>query len=493
MNTGLSVNDVVNVSVLLSPPAAQVRNFGTLLILGDSDVVDTTQRLRLYTSIGGVAGDFGVSTPEYQSAALFFAQSPKPAQVYIGRWAATPSRGGLQGGPLTVAQQVLSNFTAIANGGIAITIDGSPHNLTGLDFSGVTNLNGVASIIQASLGGAGTVVWNAVTGNFQVRSSTTGALSTVAYATTGPGQDISTLLRLDITSGGYTSTGATSETSLAAVTALDQMTSAWYGLMLATTSIVSLSDQTAIATYIEAAANSHILGLSSIDAAVMNPAVTNDIASLTKAANYGRTFVQYSQTPLAVASVFGRAFTVDFLGSNTTITLKFQGEPGVTAESLTETQANALNAKNANVYVNYNNNTAILQQGTMANGQFFDTVHGTDWLENDIQTAVFNLLYLVSTKIPQTDAGVNQLVTVVANRLDQAVENGLIAPGVWNGPPVGNLLTGQTLIRGYYVYAPSVATQSAAARAARQSPVIQAAIKIAGAIHSVSLIISVNN
>ncbi|ELJ9363915.1 DUF3383 family protein, partial [Salmonella enterica] len=65
---------------------------------------------------------------------------------------------------------------------------------------------------------------------------------------------------------------------------------------------------------------------------------------------------------------FGRAFTVNFNGSNTTITLKFKQEPGVTYETLDLSQAKALDAKNCNVYVYYQNDTAILQQGVMSSG-----------------------------------------------------------------------------------------------------------------------------
>ncbi|EOV4147137.1 DUF3383 family protein, partial [Yersinia enterocolitica] len=75
-----------------------------------------------------------------------------------------------------------------------------------------------------------------------------------------------------------------------------------------------------------------------------------------------RTLVQYSSaSPYAAASIFGRAFTVNFNGNNTTITLKFKQQPGITAESLEQSQANALKAKNCNVFVNYDNDTAIIQ------------------------------------------------------------------------------------------------------------------------------------
>jgi hypothetical protein len=135
----------------------------------------------------------------------------------------------------------------------------------------------------------------------------------------------------------------------------------------------------------------------------------------------------------------------------------------------------------------------ILQHGTMASGQFFDTIHGTDWLQNLIQTNVFNVLYTSTTKVPQTDAGVASLINAVISACEQAVANGLIAPGVWLGPPIGSVNTGDTLAKGYYVFAPPVATQTAAARAARQSPVIQALVKLAGAIQSVNVLVSVSN
>jgi hypothetical protein len=172
--------------------------------------------------------------------------------------------------------------------------------------------------------------------------------------------------------------------------------------------------------------------------------------------------------------------------------LKFKQEAGITAETLTETQAATLTAKNCNVFVNYNNGTAILQQGVMASGQFFDVIHGTDWLQNKIQTDLFNLFYTSKTKIPQTDAGVNQEITTVSASLDQAVTNDLIGPGVWNGPAFGAIATGQTLSKGYYVYAPPIATQTPAVRATRASPLITAAIKFTGAIHDCDVLLNCN-
>ncbi|HAU2803329.1 TPA: DUF3383 domain-containing protein, partial [Salmonella enterica subsp. diarizonae] len=49
MAKGLPLNRVTNVTVTLSARAAQGRNFGSMLILGNSTVIPITERLRLYS------------------------------------------------------------------------------------------------------------------------------------------------------------------------------------------------------------------------------------------------------------------------------------------------------------------------------------------------------------------------------------------------------------------------------------------------------------
>jgi hypothetical protein len=492
MSQGLPISDIVNVDIVMSPVAAGTRDFGALMIVGSSPVIDTQERYRPYSGIDAVANDFGTESPEYKAANLYLSQSPQPDELYIGRWAQTATAGLLRGAILNPTQQALSNFTPVTDGAFKISVDGTEQSVSGLDFGAVLNLNGVASEVNSVLTGA-LMAWDAVNSRFVVTSDTTGATSAVSWATApASGTDVSTLLGLTQAQSAVPVPGIPAETLLDAVQALADMSNDWYGLQVAATGVTD-DMYMEVAAYVEAASPSRIQGVTTQATAVLDPTVTTDIASRVKAALYKRTFTQYSSSsPYASASMLGRAFTVNFQGNNTTITLKFKQEPGVTAETLTTTQAAALAAKNCNVFVNYDNDTAIIQQGVMGNGFFFDEVHGTDWLQNDVQTAVYNLLFTSTTKIPQTDAGVNQIVTTIAGRLEQAVANGLVAPGVWNADGFGNLKRGDTLASGYYIYAPPIATQSQADREARKSPVIQCAIKLAGAIHSVDVIINVN-
>jgi hypothetical protein len=489
-NPGLSVSDVVGVSVSLSPTPAQLRSFGSALILGDSDVIDTQTRYRTYTGITGIGADFGTNSPEYAAALEFFGQTPQPSVCYVGRWARTATHGTYVGATLGSAAQVISNFNAITNGGVNITVDGTLHALAAISLVGVSNLNAVASALQTALAGAATVVWDSNNNRFVVKSTTNGSGSSVSAAQVGTGTDLSVIMGLNSSVlGGYSVNGIAAETPLAAAQTLAALTNAWYGLTFSASVQPADADYQAVSAFIQASSPARVFAVTTQEANVLTTGVNTDIASVLTA---NRTFVQYSSSsPVAAAAALGLAFSTNFNGANTLYTLMFKQESGVLPETLTEAQSTELQAAYGNVFVNYNNGVAILQNGTMSDGTFFDVIHGTDWLQNAIQTAIFNLL-LTSRKIPQTDAGVNQIVSVVTNVLDQAVTNGLLAPGTWTAAPFGAIVTGQYLTAGYYVYAPPIATQSQAARAARQAPVLTIAAKLAGAIQSANVIVNVN-
>src|SRR5215813_273738 len=109
MAQGLSVSRVVDVQVNFTPQAIPTQRFDTLLIMGDSGVIDTGEAIRQYNSIADVAGDFGTTAPEYLAAVAFFAQIPQPGTCYIGEWAQAPTKGRLTGGLLTSMQMLMSN------------------------------------------------------------------------------------------------------------------------------------------------------------------------------------------------------------------------------------------------------------------------------------------------------------------------------------------------------------------------------------------------
>lgn len=491
----LSVSNIVRVSVNLSPLAAAVRSFGVLMIAGDSNVINGVERFRSYLTIEGVAVDFGTSAPEYFAAAKYFGQSPKPETLMIGRWFRTASSGFNEGGILTPTQALISAWTGITTGAFKITIDGGALTaVSGCDFSAQVNLNGVAAIITTRLGVAGlaaTCTWNG--SQFIITSTATGTSSTVSYAQApSAGVDISAQLKLTSSTALALIAGYAAETPVACAAVLADMSTAWYGLMFQAATQPTINQSLAVSDFIEALDVTRIYGVTVVDTAALSAASTTDLPYLMAAAGYLQSFCQYSANAYAIASFFGRAFSVNFTQQNSTITLMFKQEPGVTGENLTQNQAQVLKDKRCNVFVDYVNDTVIIQYGVMSGLAFFDEIHGLDWLQNAVQTACYNVLYTSTTKVPQTDAGVNQLTNAIGGVMNQAVNNGLVAPGVWNAAGFGQLSEGQFLKTGYYIYAQPVALQSQSDRETRAAPPIQVAVKLAGAIQSVNVVIDVN-
>lgn len=490
MVQGLSVSRLVRVSLNLQPIAAARRAFGVLLIAGDSNVIDGKERIRNYTDLDSVAADFGTSAPEYKAAALYFGQTPQPLNLSIARWLRTASSGLMRGATLTASEQVMTSWTAITSGGFKIIVDGTLQTLSGLNFGAATNLNGVASIITAALTGA-TCTWTG--SRFVVTSTTTGTTSSVGYATSpASGTDISTKLKLTSSTATGAVPGYAAEQPVECVAALADMSSDWYGLTFAASTMPDSTQVVNVATLVEGLSVSRVYGVTETDTRVLDSGYTQDFASLLKAGAFKRSFVQYSANPYAVASLIGRAFSVDFSANSSTITLMYKTEPSVVAETLTETQAQTLNTKRCNVFVNYQNDTAIIQYGVMSGPAYFDEIHGLDWFKDALQNACYNLLYQSATKIPQTDSGMNQLVNTAMSVCEEAVNNGLVAPGQWNADGFGQLKRGDTLKTGYYIYSQPMALQAQAEREARKAPPMQIALKLAGAIQELDVVVNVN-
>lgn len=736
----LSTSRLINVDVQLNTLAASMRGFGTLLLIGDSDVLPNSEAMRSYTNLNDVANDFGVTSAEYLAAQAYFSQQPAPDNLMIGRWYRQASTAELMGGILTDAEQQITNFNTVNNGAFKYTVNNEVSTVRGVDLTGQINLNGVASVVSATLQGAklvfdgqrfivdsstagagitlgyfaaddelvdasaalgltmaagaqtktgtnvipgtpgsaevpataGTLTGTDISGNVDslkaitngcftakidggeevevtglnfstisqvsdipalitiagasvtassnalvvtsnstgatstvevtagttgtdvgtllgliggtakagtdlvpavepipevpatagtltggninlatlrritngqisinlngsvnpvvltnldfssvrsvsdipalltlqgakvtaegehlvITSDTTGKQSAVSYATAGvitQAQDLSKLLKLTSELALVPTPGTDDETALAALQRLTNASADWYGAMFAASEMPSDDDLLECAEFTEDQNDiTRVFGITATDTRTLDASWVQDIASRCKAENLSRTVVQYSQNPYAIASFFGRAFTVNFNGNMTTITMMYKSEPSIAAETITETQAQTLEAKRCNVFVNYNNNTSIIQYGVTSGNYWWDERHGADWLKNYVETNVWNLFMTATTKIGQDDAGVNKIISTINDSLVQARTNGFIGAGTWNGDDFGQLKKGDYLNDGFYIYAPPMSTQTQADREARISVPIQVAAKLLGAIHTVDVAVNLN-
>ena len=97
-----------------------------------------------------------------------------------------------------------------------------------------------------------------------------------------------------------------------------------------------------------------------------------------------------------------------------------------------------------------------------------------------------------SNKIKQTEDGMAILKAKITEICEDMYANGFIDSGVWKADPILNLQTGDTLTNGYYIQSESIDEQAQSDREARIAPPIYVSLKLAGAIHYLTIQIDVN-
>ncbi len=193
------------------------------------------------------------------------------------------------------------------------------------------------------------------------------------------------------------------------------------------------------------------------------------------------------------AAYAGRGLSVDFSGSNTTITMHLKDLTGIQPDdSLDQTALNKAIAAGADTYPSLQGVPKVFCSGE---NNFFDQVYNLRWFVGALEVAGFNYLAQSATKIPQTESGIDGLKGAYRAVCEQAKTNQYVAPGTWNSPTTFGVqadLYENVAQRGYYIYSLPISQQLQVAREARQAPLIQIAVKEAGAEHSSSVIVYVN-
>jgi len=193
------------------------------------------------------------------------------------------------------------------------------------------------------------------------------------------------------------------------------------------------------------------------------------------------------------AAYAGRALSVNFNGSNTTETMHLKDLLGVLPDpSMTQALLEKSETSGADIYASFQGTPKVYCNGA---NMYFDQVYNLQWFVGALQVAGFNYLAQSSTKVPQTEDGMDGLKSAYRKVCEQARTNQYAAGGSWNSSTTfGNQASflDNILQLGYYIYSQPIALQSQSAREAREAPLVQIALKEAGAIQKSSVIIYVN-
>lgn len=479
MGNQLAITNFINVSVTQTAPGLGNYNTSNLAIF-----TDEAPNLNTFGSLGYAAYlsptqvgiDFGTSSRTYSMANSVFSQQPN---ILNG------------GGQLIVVlmtnaiQHVAFSATA-ASGTFELVYNANP--------SAAINWNDTASQIQTKL--------QAVTGLSEVLVS--GSIATslnIQFAGVYAAAPLLTVTANSLVTAGSSAitltitTSTVGETLQSAITRTEGLVQYFGIIQDQTVAVIGQTDMLAAAAIVQGL--NKIIFFVSHTAADIAPAGILDLLrsgsfSQSRGLYYGDSnFVNCINMMAAYAS---RGLSVNFNGSNTTLTMNLQTLEGIQPDpTLTQTQLNEATTAGVDTYASYQGVPAVYSTGA---NQFFDAVYNAQWLSGALQVAAFNYLQQVGTKVPQTEAGMDGFKGALRNIMEQAVTNQYLAPGAWNSPVIfGNptQFFQNVSQRGYYIYSLPVSQQNAASRAARQAPLVQIAGKAAGAIQSADIIVTINN
>lgn len=205
--------------------------------------------------------------------------------------------------------------------------------------------------------------------------------------------------------------------------------------------------------------------------------------------SYGDNAAQNAR--IFAAAYLSKALSVNYGGSNTTMTMNLKDLAGIQADTnISETILAQCETAGADCFPSIEGLPKVISNAQ--GGMYFDQVLNQIWFVNTIQRNVFNVLATTRTKIAQTDANLEIITKAIRQVCNQAVTNGYLAPGTWNSSDTfGNYEDFMRNIEefGFYIYHMPVAEQSQTDRAARKAPVYQIAGKEAGAVHKANILI----
>lgn len=397
-----------------------------------------------FASADAVSAYFGPSSDEYALAQTYFLgfdnSTKKPGTLWFAPYVDTGGRAAwLQSGSL--AGMSLTTLQALS-GTIIVTVDGTLKTSSSINFATATSFTDAAAKITAGFTGSPlTATWNAVTGKFVLTSATTGASSTMTFAT----GTLSTSLNLTAATGAILSQGDVADTPATALDALKAYTQNWVDFM--TTWEPDTATKTLFAVWANAQNQRYAYVCWDTDAqAIVNGSATAFGAVAKSNAYDGVVCVSGDSaaavvqgTTLAVLARSLAAFTlgcvasIDFAAANGRITTAFKHQSGFLPTVTDQQIATNLLANGYSFYGKYA--TANDQFNFFYNGQmsgkwkWLDTFVDQVYLNSQFQLALMSLLTSIGA-IPYNAQGYGLIRAAMLDPITSALNFGAIRSGV---------------------------------------------------------------
>jgi hypothetical protein len=480
----LSINNIINISLTLQPQSLRAPNMNSLALF-TTETPDNFDPYRIYLEPTTVGVDYGTNSETAKLASAIFSQSPNILSgagrlVIIPLLASVSATSGSATTPDISAN--LATILAVTDGSLGLTIDGVTENIANVNFSNAATFDDIRIILQAKIQNA---IVSIVGGNsIRFTSKKVGTASTIAISAGTGGTDLALATLFNTGSvvpvAGVNSSGETIQAAITRTSTQVQYVGIVTNLLLDDAALQNASDA------IQALENIFVYGISSVHDI---DGIATDIKD---AGNFNTRVVLYSSNKTDAvkfaASYASRYFAVNFAGTNTATTMHLKRIVGMVPDTLTQTIYNKCEAAGVDLYANFG------IPGIVSNGanQYADTVYNKLALKQSLQVAGFNYLATTTTKIPQTEPGMDGLKGAFGKVADSFVRNGVLGTGLtWNSPDTfgdPEDFARNITDSGYYIYSLPIAQQNQPDREARIAPLVQMAFKFGGALHHVDVI-----
>lgn len=498
----LTIKRVVNVAINEQGQIAKNRDFSVIAILTDEICEAFNEPKTRFINVASaqdVASNFGSDSRVVAAAKALFAVSGIKKAV-VAKWVkkertTQASANELRGSALNVGLNKLKEAT---DGSFKLSVGGVVKSYSGIDLHEAVDFEAVATKITEKITADKLkAVYDSDGNRFKIVAVTAGAKADTKLgymSANDSGTFIGAMLNLvegksDIING-TDSVTLPKETLSEALDKLFNANQNFYGVYSAAT--LSDDELGELESWVSTAQTPHVAGYTITRDTHLSFENSNIIKKIFNK-DSGRFFAVYNNTgeEHAGLELLAQAVSTNWEGSNTAKTMKFKNLKTVQSDDrITLDIAEKCDRLGINYYTDYDG-VSMVAEGVAVGGKFIDEIVGLDAFNDRVQKEVFSTLK-GAVKVPQTDKGQVRLIAAVKRVCNQFVNNGFIAPGQWRGDPIGYLESGDYLDLGYYVYSPSYTEQLQTDREARKAVPISVAIKLAGAIHSVDILINYN-
>lgn len=385
--------------------------------------------VRSFASPDAVKAFFGASSAEYAIAQIYFLgfdnSTIKPGTLYFAPYVAADRAAWLQSGSL--AGMTLAQLQALT-GVLTVTVDGTPFTSSSINLATATSFSDAATKITAGFTGAGkpTCSWNAVNSTFSLTSSTTGASSTIGYAT----GTLSASLMFTSATGAILSQGDIADTPATAMDAVKAATQNWVDFMTLWEPL--LADKEAFAVWTNAQNQRYMYVCWDTDAQAIVNGSTTCFGAVAKSLQYDGVVPVYNTKELA-AFVLGSVASIDFSRRNGRITAAFKGQSGF-VPTVTDQQIGANLLANGysfyGAYATANDQFNFLYNGQMTGKwKWVDTFVDQVYLNAQLQLALLSLLTSVKS-IPYNESGYSLIRAAMIDPIASGLLFGSIRAGI---------------------------------------------------------------